>query len=562
MSFSLFRSAKAKNAAPETPPLAEIVLSKTTVTWPTSMPLKKRIWWLKYELPSSLSASLKTNLWLTAIVPLMLLCGSSILYGGMPLSEVLFHPKFLFESSLMFVPLLLTALLIFVASAIYLINPREFLNLFAFPDLLKIREEILELSWTKGGPVGAAQLKVPWSWISSVRSKDYLYMGVIPMKVLELELSQVPANYSQYKLLEKVSRDGTYFFEPATNRMAKKFALCGIRLPLPLFAFGSDSEILIDYIQKKRGRGVLDASVLVDDNASKIESYTALWLEELSSKSQRSDLNRQLEPGASLQDGAYTITGILGTGGLSIVYQAMERQDEEHPVAIKEVVCNFGGTKKSVENNLKQLLTEVSILRKLNHPNIVQFKNFFAEGSKLYLVLDLVKGGNLRDYAESQLPLNEVELVELTRQCCSILEYLHSQSPQILHRDFTPDNLMINDGVVKLVDFNIAQAAVTSSSHTVMGKHCFMAPEQFCGESSVASDLYQLGTTLYFLATRVDPEPLTQCDLQPDRPDLSNEFRLLVRKLTEREPANRYRSASEVMQNLSTPSPISCTEAV
>ena len=75
-----------------------------------------------------------------------------------------------------------------------------------------------------------------------------------------------------------------------------------------------------------------------------------------------------------------------------------------------------------------------------------------------------------------------------------------------------------------------------------------MAPEQWCGQFTTSSDLYQLGCTMYFLATACEPEALTQSD--PQVPSLSNELRGIIRKLTEREPNNRYGSADELAEDL------------
>jgi len=554
------------HALQERKALEEIVLSKSTFDASMQMPLMQRVAWLRYELPSSMSL----RQILPMVAPFILLqpfCFLS-LFPGESIFEVLTHPDFLLmllSGSL--VCCLVPMIAVCAATLIFLLNPKEFLNLWVFPDLIRIRDDLLELRWTKTTEVTERRnvlmgllmrkkplrrIRIPWHWIASVRLRDYLYLGVMPQKVLEIELAEIPTDYSEWTLLSKASRDGTYFFDPTTKKMARKFALGGIRLPLPLFGFSSDVNVLLEHIKRKCGAAVLSDELLAADNSSQIESYTCLWLEELNSKS-APDLQRQLPIGSKLQDGAYTIASVLGSGGLSVVYLANEARTDDagspdSEVAIKEILCNFGGTKRSVEINLKQILSEVSMLRKLDHQNIVRYKTSFAEGSRLYIVMDLVKGCNLRQYAQSNPPLNEQELLDYARQCCSILDYLHCQSPPILHRDFTPDNLMVSGGVLKLVDFNISQATITNSSRTVMGKHCFMAPEQFCGESSAASDLYQLGTTLFFIATGTDPEPLTPCDLHALRPDLTSELHCLVRKLTDRDPGKRFASAKEVIE--------------
>lgn len=561
--------------AEERKALEEITLSKSTFDSPTQMPLIRRAAWLRYELP----ASLNLGEVLPKILPVMLVLPFLFL-SGQPIPQGFTHPDFLlYVVCGFFFCCAVPMIAVLGASLIFLINPKEFLNLWVFPDLLRIREDLLELRWTKvtnsdtqlfsefanviSRLIGKKQMKrirIPWHWIASVNLRDYLYMGVLPQKVLEIELSEIPASYVEWKLLEKVARDGSYYFDPATKKLAKRFPLGGIRLPLPLFAFSSDVNLLIENIKARCGSEVIgDVSMAEDDDSNQIESFTCLWLEELNSKGAH-DVQRQLPIGSTLQNGAYTIESVLGSGGLSVVYLADGTNEtraegsgtsaSEKQVAIKEILCNFGGTKRSVEKNLKQILNEISMLRKLEHPNIVKYKTSFAEGSRLYIVMDLIKGCNLRQFVQSSPPLSERDLLDIARQCCSILDYLHSQSPPVLHRDFTPDNLMISDGFLKLVDFNISQSAITNTSNTVMGKHCFMAPEQFCGEASVASDLYQIGTTLFFLSTGTDPEPLTPCELQTLRPDLSSDLRGVVRKLTDREPAKRFASAKDLGETI------------
>lgn len=556
--------------------LAEITLSKSTFDSPTQMSLSRRMAWLRYELPASLSLVQV----LPMVLPVMLflpLLAFTIFYGQ-SIPQVLAHPDFLlFVVCGIICCCAVPMIAVLAASFIFLINPKEFLNLWVFPDLLRIREDLLELRWTKTskgetalndqlailfarlvGKKPTRRIRIPWHWISSVNLRDYLYLGVLPQKVLEIELSEIPASYGEWRLLDKVSRDGSYYFDPTTRKLVKKFALGGIRLPVPLFAFSSDVSLLVENIKSKCGAEVIgDVSLIQEDDSSQLESFTCLWLEELNSKSAH-DVQRQLPIGSTLQNGAYTIASVLGSGGLSVVYLASANDrsgtsgtsTSDNQVAIKEILCNFGGTKRSVEKNLKQILNEVSMLRKLEHPNIVRYKTSFAEGSRLYIVMDLIEGSNLRQYVQNNPPLSEHELLDILRQCTSILDYLHCQSPPVLHRDFTPDNLMIADGVLKLVDFNISQSAITNSSRTVMGKHCFMAPEQFCGDASVASDLYQLGATLFFLATATDPEPLTPCELETLRPDLSSNLNSVVRKLTDRDPAQRFASAKDLGETI------------
>jgi serine/threonine-protein kinase len=110
----------------------------------------------------------------------------------------------------------------------------------------------------------------------------------------------------------------------------------------------------------------------------------------------------------------------------------------------------------------------------------------------------------------------EPELVlELAKQMAEILTFLHSK--QIIHRDFTPDNLIMQEnGKLKLIDFNVAREwdKDDGKTGTIVGKHAYVPPEQFRGKPCEASDIYALGATLFYLTTGEDPEPISQSSLE------------------------------------------------
>ncbi len=92
---------------------------------------------------------------------------------------------------------------------------------------------------------------------------------------------------------------------------------------------------------------------------------------------------------------------------------------------------------------------------------------------------------------------------------CGLLDLLHANS--IVHRDFTPDNLILNSkGQLKLIDFNVAQQIQEGSTGTIVGKHAYVPPEQFRGKATSQSDLYAFGATMFYLLTGKDPEPISQ----------------------------------------------------
>ena len=282
--------------------------------------------------------------------------------------------------------------------------------------------------------------------------------------------------------------------------------------------------------------------------SSEADNFTTLWLKDLHLP-QSSSSQRVLATGHSLQNGRYYITGVLGYGGFSVVYAA-QSVAEGAGVAIKEVIVNSGGTRASKEIILKHIVAEIELLKTLDHPNIVKCLDFFIDGGRIYIVLQALEGQNLRKFVNQSGALPEADIIDIGLQSCSILSYLHSRKTPVMHRDFTPDNLIWDGREVKLVDFNVAEEVTANSSQTIVGKHSYLAPEQWCGNFTTAGDLYQLGCSLYFLATAQDPEPLTQSNPAALRPDLSETLCSIISKLTARESASRFASASDTALQL------------
>src|SRR5262249_14512292 len=144
------------------------------------------------------------------------------------------------------------------------------------------------------------------------------------------------------------------------------------------------------------------------------------------------------------------------------------------------------------------------------HRQIVKLLDFFVEDHRGYVVLEHVNGTNLRDLVEKEGAFSESKVVGFARSMCEILTYMHTQTPPLIHRDSTPDNLILQpQGWLKLVDFNVAQYMDDTKSAIVMGKRAYMPPEQFRGKAVTQSDLYAFGGCLFFLLTGEDPEPLS-----------------------------------------------------
>ena len=117
----------------------------------------------------------------------------------------------------------------------------------------------------------------------------------------------------------------------------------------------------------------------------------------------------------------------------------------------------------------------------------------------------LAPGKNMREWVRLQGRLTESQILPIARQLASVLQYLHHHAPAILHRDFTPDNLMYgDDGTVIVVDFGAANVFNIGQTATLIGKQSYMPPEQLRGKPCPASDVYAFGATLSFLLTGKD----------------------------------------------------------
>jgi hypothetical protein len=483
-----------------------------------------------------------------AIVPLFLILVSLVgaAYAKVFGVPAVFQFPFILTTVFLYFGLLFLPTVIAIFSAAIAAAPSV---TWVFPDAAYLSK--------KGLALGDKRKLIPWQKIQLVQTKELVYRGLRKSTVLEVYIES--ATFKKVKSSTLNKHNNFHFFDLTTKRLAvNDFEGVCLRLPLELFGFEADCQKFLQAVRENLPAEVVQSlpemkeaagdSGVADDGSS----YTALWLDELRGVG-NSTAKRLLAAGQSLQKGRYVIKSVLGYGGFSVVYAAQVAAPAPvsgasgESVAIKELVINSGGTRASKDKILKQIVGEIELLQTLEHPNIVKCLDFFMDGGRIYIVMQALAGHNLRDYlSQSSVLLSESDLREIGRQCCAILSYLHSRKIPLLHRDFTPDNLIWDGHTVKLIDFNVAEEVNTASSQTVVGKHSYLAPEQWCGNFTTAGDLYQLGCTLYFLATQRDPEPLSQSNPGLLRPELSQGFCSIVAKLTEREAESRYATADDV----------------
>jgi serine/threonine protein kinase len=277
-------------------------------------------------------------------------------------------------------------------------------------------------------------------------------------------------------------------------------------------------------------------------------SFTQLWEEELSSRF-GSTIFVPLEPGATLREGAVKVAGQLCFGGLSAIYLA-EGQDG-NSVILKEAVLPLGCDQSLKEKALAMFAREAAILATLKHERIAGVKDYFVEAGRHYIVLDHIEGIDLRRFVREQGPQSPEIALRWLAEMTDILSYLHAHEPPVVHRDVTPDNIVLaRDGHLSLIDFGAANNLVGTATGTLVGKQSYISPEQFRGKAGPQSDLYSLGATVYFTLTGLDPEPLTR--LHMNVPDNTGEpgrqiylgLAKIVKDLTEQEPALRIKTSA------------------
>lgn len=271
-------------------------------------------------------------------------------------------------------------------------------------------------------------------------------------------------------------------------------------------------------------------------------SHTQLWEDELARRFSNTAFI-PLEPGSILRNGSLKIIRQLAFGGLSAIYLA--QKDGIDMVTLKESVIPANIEQQIREKAEEQFIREARLLVTLNHSNIAHVLDHFVDSGRNYLMLEYIHGQDLRQYIKQNGRQDEKTVLTWAAQIVEIVKFLHTQHPPIIHRDLTPDNLVLDThNEITLIDFGAANLFVGTATGTLIGKQAYMAPEQLRGKASLSSDLYSLGATLYFLSTGMDPMPLSQSNTRQIVPELSKDFDYLVSALTAFESADRPNSAA------------------
>ena len=255
--------------------------------------------------------------------------------------------------------------------------------------------------------------------------------------------------------------------------------------------------------------------------------------------------------------GRFRLQGLLGQGAAGRVFRA-EDAILHRRVALK--VITLHGDNGQINRHADQFLTEARAAAALEHPNVVQIYEAGESGNLCYIAMELLDGGSLKDLVVAAGPMDPGRACLLTADAADALAAGHEAG--IIHRDIKPANLMLSrQGRCKVTDFGLATFgdAESVSTEKAAGTPLFAAPEVIRGTSAdERSDIYSLGATLYYLLTGRPPftaktraevlkkhvnEPIP--DLRVVRPGLPESLVAAVEKALDKDPGQRYGSATQ-----------------
>jgi tRNA A-37 threonylcarbamoyl transferase component Bud32 len=256
----------------------------------------------------------------------------------------------------------------------------------------------------------------------------------------------------------------------------------------------------------------------------------------------------------------YRVVERIGSGGMAEVFKA---KDEVlgRTVALKVLHRQFADD----ANFVARFRQEAQAAANLSHPNIVNIYDWGRDEDDYYIVMELIRGIDLKTLVERRGSVDPFESAEYGAQVAAALNAAHGYG--VVHRDIKPHNIVLTgEGTVKVTDFGIARAGDTSMTQTgsVLGTAQYISPEQAQGRPlGPQADIYSLGVVLYELTTgrvpfegdqpitialkQVNEEPVPPRDIDPSIPEA---MEAVILRAMRKDPADRYPSADEMRRDL------------
>src|SRR6266436_2257522 len=266
--------------------------------------------------------------------------------------------------------------------------------------------------------------------------------------------------------------------------------------------------------------------------------------------------------------GRYQLERVLGKGAMGIVYEALDPK-LHRKVAIKTILISQLDEETAKDFSMR-FVREAHAVARLNHPNIVQVYDFGEEGDVAYLVMEFIRGNELKSTLTTGQLFDRKECVRIMCELLDALDFAHEAG--VVHRDIKPANVMLDSqGRTKLTDFGVARvtdadrtSAERTQAGTVVGTPAYMSPEQLQGlPIDRRTDIFSAGVILYQFLTGQKPFTgegawtVAKKIIQEDPPipssiniALSAEFDRVVAKALAKNPDQRFPTAREFSQAL------------
>lgn len=255
----------------------------------------------------------------------------------------------------------------------------------------------------------------------------------------------------------------------------------------------------------------------------------------------------------------YQVLRVLGRGGMGTTYLVWNPSTSDGMGTAPgqlEVLKEMNADVAQIPKAQELFQREASTLKTLDHPGIPKYYDFFVEANKKYLVMELVHGRDLEKWVRREGKVSPPQAIVWMIQTCEVLDYLHNRPTPIIHRDIKPGNLLVRnlDNQIVVLDFGAVKAAGLPPG-TRIGAEGYSAPEQVQGRPLVQSDLYAIGPSLIFLLTGMSPLRLQKRgeSLQSSvekLEDIPRRLQLVISRVTEPNPGDRYQSAKDLMRAL------------
>jgi serine/threonine-protein kinase len=261
----------------------------------------------------------------------------------------------------------------------------------------------------------------------------------------------------------------------------------------------------------------------------------------------------------------YELTELLARSGMASIFKAVDT-DSGQFVALKIPYVQY-------ESDIvfsERFRREEEAGQHLNHPNIVRILKP-RQKTRIYMAMELVEGRSLRAMMNGKTPLPREQALDIARQVCEALAYLHANG--VVHRDIKPENILLTEsGQVKILDFGIAlftaeRRLTWAGLSNSVGTPDYMAPEQVRGRrGDPRTDIYAVGLLLYEMLTcnlpwegansRALLRAKTNDEPRPPSyyvPDFDPSLDAIIMKAIERDPRNRYATAEDLLKDLRNP---------